>query len=290
MNCVTCGERLFLTHDDWVSEPHDPVLAGPPEPEHHCPCAGQSHHSESPCSMACLATANDDPGGRYALLVAGGQVDTAAYLNDPVYHAVIHALQTYGLVEAPSAHLKPGHGMNPWQRMVAAFHDAMELPVGDTPEIRMPELRAKLLMEETAETVAALGFHVDAVIWEPGSAGARKVAQYKVDADENLAEVIDGLCDIVYVALGAAATFGVDLDVFFREVQRSNMAKVGGERREDGKRLKPEGWTPPDIEGILAKVSDANTLWAMYRRLAAEYDKDAKVPDLGDGVPGDRYP
>ena len=41
----------------------------------------------------------------------------------------------------------------------------------------------------------------------------------------------------------------------FREVHRSNMAKVGpgGKvlRREDGKILKPEGWTPPDLKGVL---------------------------------------
>ena len=30
------------------------------------------------------------------------------------------------------------------------------------------------------------------------------------------------------------------------------MAKAGGPLREDGKRLKPPGWTPPDIAGVLA--------------------------------------
>jgi predicted HAD superfamily Cof-like phosphohydrolase len=144
-------------------------------------------------------------------------------------------------------------------------------------------LRAKLLMEETAETVAALGFHVDAKIWEPGEPGSgthRKVAEYNVDAAESLVEVIDGLCDIVYVALGTAATFGVDLDPFFREVQRSNMAKAGGERREDGKRLKPPGWTPPEIERILDIVRDTPTLWLMYRRLAEEYKRWAMGPEI----------
>jgi hypothetical protein len=29
------------------------------------------------------------------------------------------------------------------------------------------------------------------------------------------------------------------------------MAKVGGPVRPDGKKLKPEGWQPPDIAGIL---------------------------------------
>ena len=44
---------------------------------------------------------------------------------------------------------------------------------------------------------------------------------------------------------------GIPLDRVFEEVHRSNMAKlVDGKpvRREDGKILKPEGWTPPDMK------------------------------------------
>jgi hypothetical protein len=32
------------------------------------------------------------------------------------------------------------------------------------------------------------------------------------------------------------------------------MAKVGGRRRADGKWLKPAGWSPPDIAGLLARL------------------------------------
>jgi predicted HAD superfamily Cof-like phosphohydrolase len=31
------------------------------------------------------------------------------------------------------------------------------------------------------------------------------------------------------------------------------MAKAGGPKRADGKQLKPEGWTPPDLAPILAE-------------------------------------
>jgi predicted HAD superfamily Cof-like phosphohydrolase len=39
----------------------------------------------------------------------------------------------------------------------------------------------------------------------------------------------------------------------WKEVHRSNMAKLEGgvRKREDGKILKPEGWTPPDVEGVM---------------------------------------
>jgi predicted HAD superfamily Cof-like phosphohydrolase len=115
------------------------------------------------------------------------------------------------------------------QRDVEAFHRALDIPVGDSPAIRRPELRAELIREEARETVEAI---------ERG----------------DLIEAIDGLCDLLCVVYGAAAEFGVNLAPFWDEVHRTNMAKVGGPLREDGKRLKPEGWTPPDIAGVLSRV------------------------------------
>lgn len=67
--------------------------------------------------------------------------------------------------------------------------------------------------------------------------------------------VADTLERIVDLCLCAGARFGFDMDALFAEVHRSNMAKVGPDgqviRREDGKVLKPEGWTAPDIENVL---------------------------------------
>lgn len=62
------------------------------------------------------------------------------------------------------------------------------------------------------------------------------------------------LADIIYIVCGTAASYGIPLNKVFDEVHRSNMAKlVDGKpiRREDGKILKPDGWTPPDIKNIL---------------------------------------
>lgn len=113
---------------------------------------------------------------------------------------------------------------------VENFHSALDIPIGETPAIRRGELRASLIEEEAAETCEAI------------RAG-------------NLVEAIDGLCDLLCVTYGAAIEFGVDLAPFWLEVHRTNMAKVGGPVREDGKRLKPEGWTPPDIAGVLKEVA-----------------------------------
>jgi predicted HAD superfamily Cof-like phosphohydrolase len=116
------------------------------------------------------------------------------------------------------------------QHDVARFHRVVVgIPDYVRPEIRRPELRAALIKEEAEETVEAI------------LAG-------------DLAEAIDGMCDLLCVVYGTADEFGVDLAPFWDEVHRTNMEKAGGPVREDGKRLKPEGWTPPDIAGMLAEM------------------------------------
>ena len=52
---------------------------------------------------------------------------------------------------------------------------------------------------------------------------------------------------------------GYDVAGAWNEVMRSNMAKVDRQtskvkRREDGKILKPEGWTPPDLTKFVKKT------------------------------------
>jgi predicted HAD superfamily Cof-like phosphohydrolase len=50
---------------------------------------------------------------------------------------------------------------------------------------------------------------------------------------------------------------GIDLGPFFAEIHRTNMEKAGGPvRPSDGKILKPPGWKPPDIVGMLAELLD----------------------------------
>lgn len=109
---------------------------------------------------------------------------------------------------------------------VVEFHRALDIPIYSTPELRRSELRATLIEEEAEETVSAI-------------------------RNGDLPGAIDGLCDLLCVVHGAALEFGVDILLFWEEVHRTNMAKADGPVREDGKRLKPPGWTPPDIAGIL---------------------------------------
>jgi predicted HAD superfamily Cof-like phosphohydrolase len=111
---------------------------------------------------------------------------------------------------------------------VFEFHEAFGLgaPKGLDVKAFPTELRIRLIEEEAAEFAAA----------------ARA---------NDVVGAIDALCDLLYVTYGAAVSLGVDIEPFFNEVHRSNMAKVGGMRRPDGKWLKPTDWQPPDLARIL---------------------------------------
>jgi len=63
---------------------------------------------------------------------------------------------------------------------------------------------------------------------------------------------LDALIDILVVTVGAIHSLGVDAEGAWNEVMRSNLAKIDSvtgkvRKREDGKVLKPEGWTPPEL-------------------------------------------
>jgi predicted HAD superfamily Cof-like phosphohydrolase len=72
-------------------------------------------------------------------------------------------------------------------------------------------------------------------------------------ADEllRLSFVAKEAADLVYVVIGTASALGIDLEPVWEAVQESNMQKVSGPVRDDGKRLKPEGYRPPNILGVI---------------------------------------
>jgi predicted HAD superfamily Cof-like phosphohydrolase len=51
-----------------------------------------------------------------------------------------------------------------------------------------------------------------------------------------------------------AGHLGVKLAPFFLEVHRTNMHKLTGPKREDGKQLKPPGWKPPRIRELYDRM------------------------------------
>ena len=67
------------------------------------------------------------------------------------------------------------------------------------------------------------------------------------------AAIVHELVDLLYVTYGAAVALGVDVEGAFDLVHAANMRKLGGERRPDGKVLKPADWQPADVTGWLAQ-------------------------------------
>ena len=71
-------------------------------------------------------------------------------------------------------------------------------------------------------------------------------------------ETLDALIDIIVVTIGAVHSMGADAEGAWKEVMATNFAKIDKEtgkvrKREDGKVLKPVGWTPPDLKPYITK-------------------------------------
>ena len=71
-------------------------------------------------------------------------------------------------------------------------------------------------------------------------------------------ETVDALIDILVVTIGALHSMGADAEGAWKEVMATNFAKIDRDtgkvrKREDGKVLKPVGWTPPDLKPYLKK-------------------------------------
>ena len=71
-------------------------------------------------------------------------------------------------------------------------------------------------------------------------------------------EMLDALLDIIVVSIGAIHSMGADGDAGWKEVMKTNFAKIDKEtgkvrKREDGKVLKPVGWVPPELAQFVEK-------------------------------------
>lgn len=84
--------------------------------------------------------------------------------------------------------------------------------------------------------------------------------EYKefIDAlhNKNQVEQLDACMDMIWVILGYCHMKGWDVHGAWNEVATSNLWKIDSKtgkvnKREDGKVLKPEGWTPPQLEKFI---------------------------------------
>jgi len=68
---------------------------------------------------------------------------------------------------------------------------------------------------------------------------------------------LDALIDILVVTIGAIHSLGADAEGAWKEVMSTNFAKIDRQtgrvrKREDGKVLKPAGWTSPNLEPFVS--------------------------------------
>jgi predicted HAD superfamily Cof-like phosphohydrolase len=117
-------------------------------------------------------------------------------------------------------------------------------------------LTANLVLEEALEFCVAMGFN--AVEQEDGSIGLELHGR-----DPDLVGACDAIGDMLVVDYGAANRLGVKAKDLFHEVDRSNKTKfhIDGEgnryvkrRESDGKVIKPDHYSPADIEGVLCRA------------------------------------
>lgn len=120
------------------------------------------------------------------------------------------------------------------QKMVLEFHKEFDIHVSESPSVpdkKTVALRVRLIQEEFDELTEAMNA-------------------------ENLPCIAKELADLLYVVYGTAVSYGIDVEPVFREVQRSNMSKAGGYKREDGKWVKPPTYSPANIEPILERQQE----------------------------------
>jgi predicted HAD superfamily Cof-like phosphohydrolase len=112
-------------------------------------------------------------------------------------------------------------------------------------------LRIRLILEELLELAAASGvkmFVGDKELQSTDDVGLI-VDAYKAP---DLEAIVDAVTDLDYINLGTAVAYGLDLEPFQIEVNRSNMSKfIDGYRREDGKWIKGKSYSPADLKPIL---------------------------------------
>lgn len=105
----------------------------------------------------------------------------------------------------------------------------------DIPDADTKKLRIRLIEEEVGELITAIN-------------------------EDNLVEVADGIADSLYVLIGCAVAYGLDIEPLFNEVHRSNMTKLWPDgtvhRNEHGKVIKPPQFSRPNLSSIIERLQN----------------------------------
>lgn len=222
---------------------NDPLLLCPPPHALDVRCPLCSAEVKTPCRRT-----NADP------LPDGTHPSRAALASDRVQYAATPLRQSRSI-----------HSPN-LDDQVRQFHALCGIPAFDRPgvpdEARV-RLRLKLVAEEFAELLtSALGPRATPVYGELQRSIFDLVETLQrsiFDLIETqpvevlLPDLADAMADLDYVVAGTRLEFGIDGEPVANLVHAANMTKGAGPVREDGKRMKPPGFVPPDIAGELKR-------------------------------------
>lgn len=136
---------------------------------------------------------------------------------------------------------------------VTAFRKAFKLPIHEKPtllEFERPGFVRWFKRVILRKSVTASELHVTLIQEE------FKELQAALRAGD-ITEIFDALIDLQYVINGMGVHMGLPMEDGWAEVQRSNMSKLdeNGEPiyREDGKVLKSDLYSPPNLQEIIDK-------------------------------------
>ena len=180
------------------------------------------------------------------------------------------------LIIAARAYLQRHH-KNPMQYAIEEFmrrcdQDVAAYPQLPTDEVR--KLRIRLMVEELLGAIDPEEF---------ANADANQYIELLIKNKSNeliasmlkgdLVGVADGLADVLYVVIGTAVAYGIDIQEVFDEVHRSNLSKTVWnedlqrytiEKDEFGKGIKPDTYSPADIPPIIERQIENGKAWDAF--------------------------
>ena len=123
---------------------------------------------------------------------------------------------------------------------VGHFHQKFDLPVAG------PTAKPRIIDDET------FLFRLDLILEET-------TEMLRDHRKRDVAKTADAIGDLLYVAYGLAHYMGIPIDQVFEEIHRANMSKERSSGNSDARStrgsaidvVKPEGFRPPDIQGII---------------------------------------
>lgn len=179
------------------------------------------------------------------------------------------------------------HYKNPMQYAIEEFMRRCDQDVAAYPQLPSDEirkLRIRLMVEELLGAIDPEEF---------ANADANQYVELLIKNKSNeliasmlkgdLVGVADGLADVLYVVIGTAVAYGIDIQEVFDEVHRSNLSKtVWDEERqrwhiekdEFGKGIKPETYSPAAIEPIIQRQIENGQAWDEFY---ADQSNDAEM-------------